>query len=620
MKKYFPIIISLLLLVLTIISWDYIKIPYNEENLIFGEYFKKKFNPYNEILRFSFFIIVPVITYLILYLKFEKSTFSLSKKDHNYFLKNFNRELVVKKDLNLISYLFLIFIFFDFLSTDFERLLFIDTFHDSVFLTPSINQIINKGFFTSTLYDYGFTGNNLGLIYNFIFGNYTLGSINFIKLVLILIVKILLLLISRKLINYYNNDSFSKKIFFIIFTFALLSLPNYYDLTSYFSPRTALYLLFIYLIGSALCENNYKKVKFFLIGVFSPTSLLWWFDIGFYINFLIIILAGFLLIHSNNKNFLSLILGIFLSWLLLFLSMPMEELKAFFYNLSFILTTTNYLIGIEYLKPFSDGSSRWTKALLLIYVSSILLIHLNFSKKINLNIKAKIFLNIIFISGIVIFNSALTRSDSSHIKYSSGLYTVVLIFIILFLINYFLEKKQIFKKLSLFLNSSSRKNLFLVTLSALSLFIFTEILNNKNQISFKNRLVNIKSSFNSINTLITTDSSTLLDQKNLLVLEKYKRLSFNDDCVQYFSDDNFFPYFLKKPSCTKFYLTNQIIIGHSEDMFINELKQKMPNVILYKSPTKLLLNRKNLPNAIKFIENNYVFYENFGGFIFYKKK
>ena len=432
MKKYFPIIISLLLLVLTIISWDYIKIPYNEDNLIFGEYFKKKFNPYNEILRFSFFIIVPVTTYLILYLKFEKSTFSLSKKDHNYFLKNFNRELVVKKDLNLISYLFLIFIFFDFLSTDFERLLFIDTFHDSVFLTPSINQIINKGFFTSTLYDYGFTGNNLGLIYNFIFGNYSLGSINFIKLVLILIVKILLLLISRKLINYYIYDSFSKKIFFIIFTFALLSLPNYYDLTSYFSPRTALYLLFIYLIGSALCENNYKKVKFFLIGAFSPISLLWWFDIGFYINFLIIILAGFLLIHSNNKNFLSLILGIFFSWLLLFISMPMEELKAFFYNLSFILTTTNYLIGIEYLKPFSEGSSRWTKALLVIYVSSILLIHLNFSKKINLNIKAKIFLNIIFISGIVIFNSALTRSDSSHIKYSSGLYTLVLIFIILF--------------------------------------------------------------------------------------------------------------------------------------------------------------------------------------------
>ena len=160
----------------------------------------------------------------------------------------------------------------------------------------------------------------------------------------------------------------------------------------------------------------------------------------------------------------------------------------------------------------------------------------------------------------------------------------------------------------------------MVTLSAFSLFIFTEILNNKNQISFKNRLVNIKNSFNSIDTLITTDSSTLLNQKDLLVLEKYKRLSFNDDCVQYFSDDNFFPYFLKKPSCTKFYLTNQIIIGHSEDIFINELKQKMPNVILYKSPTKLLLNRKNLPNAIKFVENNYVFLENFSGFIFYKKK
>ena len=36
---------------------------------------------------------------------------------------------------------------------------------------------------------------------------------------------------------------------------------------------------------------------------------------------------------------------------------------------------------IEYLKPFSQGSTRWTKALLIIYITSIILININFSKK-----------------------------------------------------------------------------------------------------------------------------------------------------------------------------------------------------------------------------------------------
>ena len=45
----------------------------------------------------------------------------------------------------------------------------------------------------------------------------------------------------------------------------------------------------------------------------------------------------------------------------------------------------------------------------------------------------------------------------------------------------------------------------------------------------------------------------------------------------------------------------------------------MPNIILYRSPTKLMLNYDNLQNAMKFVRDNYEFYENFDGYIFYKK-
>ena len=119
--------------------------------------------------------------------------------------------------------MFFALIIIEFLSFNFRSALIVDTFHDSVFLTPPTNYLANEGFFSSTLYDYGFTGNNLGLFFNYFFGFYTLGSINFVKLLLILFIKLLLILISKKLIKYLNYENFLKKIFFILFTFVIIS-------------------------------------------------------------------------------------------------------------------------------------------------------------------------------------------------------------------------------------------------------------------------------------------------------------------------------------------------------------------------------------------------------------
>ena len=70
-----------------------------------------------------------------------------------------------------------------------------------------------------------------------------------------------------------------------------------------------------------------------------------------------------------------------------------------------------------------------------------MLINFNFNKNYNLDGRIKIFLNLFFISGIFIFKSALMRSDEAHIKYSSGIYTLVFIFLILFFAFFFLEEK-----------------------------------------------------------------------------------------------------------------------------------------------------------------------------------
>ena len=51
MNKYLPLILSLTILIIVAFLWDYIQLPYNEKNTIIGEYYYKKFNPLNEIVR-----------------------------------------------------------------------------------------------------------------------------------------------------------------------------------------------------------------------------------------------------------------------------------------------------------------------------------------------------------------------------------------------------------------------------------------------------------------------------------------------------------------------------------------------------------------------------------------
>ena len=618
MRKYFPIIISFFFFLISILFWEKIKLPYDENNLIIGEYFYKKFNPQNDTIRFIILIIPAVLAYLVTYLKINKNTFNFQIKSKNYFLNssiNKNKKNTVQ---NYTTF-FLVLIFFEFLTIDFQSFIVIDTFHDAVYLTPPTNYLANKEFFKSTLYDYGFVGNNLGLLINYFFDFYNLGTINFFKIVLVFFIKVLLVFISKQLIESTNFDDFFKKSFFIIFTFLIIGLPSYYDFASYFSPRSLLYLIAIFLIGSAITNKKFSDIKYFLIGSLSLISLLWWFDIGFFLNFLLLLLILYLIIHSQRKSLIYLLLGISFIWISFFILTPLDEIKAFFYNIKFILITTDYLIGVEYLKPFSQSSGRWTKALMIIYMCSILLIHLNFSKKYNLGTNLKIFLNVLFISGIVFFKSALTRSDAYHLKYTSGLYSLVFIFVVLYLFFFFLNENSKIKRIVRKCDYNLRNKInYMITLFFTVLFL-SGILNVKDKVSISNKFDNLNRFNQNISKLITAKTRDLIKGDNLLILQKYKSLSSKDDCIQYFSDDNFFPYFLNKPSCTKFYLSNQIITNISEKRFIAEFKKKMPDIILYESPTKLLFNNDNLQNAMKFVRNNYKFYENYKGFIFYKK-
>ena len=70
MRKYLPLIISFSFLILVIYAWDLIELPYDQTNVIVGEYSNQEYNPQNELIRFTLLIIFPLFLYLFYYLKF----------------------------------------------------------------------------------------------------------------------------------------------------------------------------------------------------------------------------------------------------------------------------------------------------------------------------------------------------------------------------------------------------------------------------------------------------------------------------------------------------------------------------------------------------------------------
>ncbi len=110
MRKFFPIIISCCFFIISILCWDKINLPYDEDNQIIGEYYLNKTNPQNDLIRFIFLIVPSVLVYLISYLKVNKSTYNFNKDSKNYFLNN-TRIKKNNKILNNYFFFFIILVF-----------------------------------------------------------------------------------------------------------------------------------------------------------------------------------------------------------------------------------------------------------------------------------------------------------------------------------------------------------------------------------------------------------------------------------------------------------------------------------------------------------------------------
>ncbi len=601
MKKSLPWLSLILGVFFSTFIWEYINLPYDQSNTIIGQYSKNKINPLNDTIRGLTFIFLPILLYFIFFIKYNKDLINSKIFQSNNSTPNSN--------INLICILLIVFSILEFYSLNYKDFLGeLDVHHEGTFLTAQLNFLTKNKIWTGTFFDYGFLGNSIGIISNFIFDDYSIGIQRFSMKFLILVNKILILLICRK-ITLSLNLTTEKEILFLIFSLSSLTLASFYENVTAFHSRIFIYLIFTLLVCALITAKKNNIFFSFVIGFFSLFSILFYWDIGTYINALIVILLIYLYSVKRLNDFFKVIFGIIIFWLIFYLLIPTNEFKEFINQYFIILNISDYLIGIEYPRPFSEKSTRHTKALLLIIITGALLINFIFDKLKKESLESKFLLVFLYISSIIFFKSGLMRSDGPHIKYTSGIYTLLIFFFISYYLINFLSKFQIYSKINILIK---KKNILLIfTLGICFIFFF-----QNNYLNLLN-IFNFEKNFQKITKI---DDKIFLEKDYYRFLQVYKNLTKNENCVQQFTDDNAIPYLVEKPTCTKYFVNAHIIKNWTEDDFIEELKISKPKYIVYSSKINWFKSRGNAPGADKFILDNYSLYRDFSPWIIFKKK
>jgi len=645
MKKFYPYILCLISIFFSLIIFDYLKLPYNENNIIQGTALIKKINPYDNIIKVYFFIFFPLAIFLIMYL-LSKDAQGVVPFKKNFFLNLENCKSNIfqskKKQINIFTFFIVLVLILEFLSLDFNILLStIDIYHDGLVLVPSYNSFFFQNFWISTHFDYGIAANLRPLLMWKIIGFETIGAARFLDQFIVLLNKIILIFISRKISFFYNRHNTYKLIFFLLLSISSVHLSNYFSSLhssggSPLSLRTIFFLLFfLFLIYNFEKKNIY--IKNFLLGFFSSLSFLWYNDFAFYTNIILFFFILLLFFTKNFKKILNILFGIGISWFLFFSFFGIEEIKEFFFQIKSNLQFIYYFNFLEFPKPFSNdyGSSRATKSLLLTIINGIICIHFCLDKNRQSTFEIKMLTIITFFSSIVLFKSALIRSDVYHIRYASGY-----VFFLSFFNFYYILLNKLELKIQILNFINSNKNFYFITLLFLIL-IFFELKNNFDFLqrikSFKEniKIVLYKNDYHYLNfkpemwSYGRKYSATNFDEDKRFI-EYYKNLTKEDKCVQNFTEYLVLSYFLKKPTCTKFYNPQFIQHNINDFNFIIELKKNSPNYILYSSPIvhvdkfgKLQQDNliKGIPNIEIFIKENYSFYESYlNKWVIYKKK
>ena len=430
--------------------WGWIDIGYVKEFEIPGEYSKFKYNPINETIRYVTFISLPLIVYLICIIIFRRQEIKEIKEI--FFYDNSKTFYVIKN--NLLALFFLIFltlILLDFLSLNLPSHN-IDIFHEGQWLTAGINYLKKGGYWTNSYITIGFFNEFFISLIGFkIFDIFSIGSSRFSILLLILFFKIFLIIFIYKLTVIQRMTENLKILFFVLISLIALSMTNNFGMVDdgILSYRELPLIIFLILLIPIISNEKMVILYCFLIGAMSVISMLWGIDRGAYLNLTLASLILFLIIKKDFRKSSWIIIGIIIGWILFYKIFGLEEFKSFLYNTKEVYQTQDWIHGFIHPEPFSSDrhSSRATKILLILILSGLLIINLNFFKYKNISNESKILLIFIFIISVVMYKTALSRSDGPHIRSVTGLPLLLLCIITLNLIFDFILKNKKYLKI-----------------------------------------------------------------------------------------------------------------------------------------------------------------------------
>lgn len=605
-KNLIILLIFISSIIINIFFWDYIEFPVASEVLAnkFDNY-QSLVNPLNDPLRLIIFLSIPFLLTLIFYQKNDRVFLQNLSLIFNYD-KNSRFDTYKKKDNENILLFTIIFILtFEFLIIDFKSIVSnLDFTHEGMWLSASQNTKLTGKFWEGSYIIRGFFADFYPYFLWEIFSKDTIGLTRFFNLFIIFLNKILLVTILFKLSQFTKYSNYKFRLFFLLLCFIILSLQGY--ISPIFSLRSFLLLLFILTFLKFLqSQNNYFYIV--LLGLFSSLGIFWFIDIGLYINFSLLIIIFYFLFKLDIKKTIVLVSSLTLGWLIFYLIFPKQEFFQFLNNSYTIFTTLSWFHGLEFPKPFVSLDARSGRALIMFLISGFLIIRSinSYQGKKAEFILAMVFL---FIISLLYFNYGLNRSDSGHIRMATSFVYIPFLCLIFFFIfekfNLWFEKKETLKVLS--------------TITLIGIVVSTIFFEKKFE---KKKITNFFNLKPSIEYLIDSSDNKYIDAEYFELINYYKNLTVNDECITIFTNEVALFYLIKKKSCSRYYFMWSSFPRNIQEKLVTDLKEKKPNFLIYFSEKDIFSNSKNEVKSVNnFILKNYFFYEKFNRWEIYKKK
>ena len=307
-----------------------------------------------------------------------------------------------------------------------------------------------------------------------------------------------------------------------------------------------------------------------------------------------------------------------LFWSIFIYIVGIEEFYSLIENFILIVSNTDLVHGLDYPTPFfsigEQHGTRATKGLLLQILAGILILKNTIFSKDNFPRNYKILLLFIFFLCLINYKNALGRSDGYHIKASTDIqYIIIIFFLLKFLLN------NVEKKFKSYHYKTLLFNIIPILLCCVIFFInFLDIKTFRNVLSAKERFLQyIKLSDEEF---IKTGFSNPVHLKKFLV--RFNDLNKDERCVQNFTVDLILPYLLKKPSCTKYFSSFLVLSKNAQLKYIEEIIINSPLYVIYESPGFIFDNiptYKRLKLVDAYIKANYAVHDSFNGYIILKK-